>query len=63
MNEFMLLIRNEIDHQTAWSPERHQQFLKSCENYIDKLNKDGRLKAESKPLGEKARSRSAGEEC
>jgi hypothetical protein len=49
MNEFMLLIRNEIDHQTAWSPERHQRFLKSCENYIGKLKKDGKLKA-AQPL-------------
>jgi hypothetical protein len=49
MNEFMLLIRNEIDHQSAWSPERHQQFLKSCESYIVKLKKDGKLKA-AQPL-------------
>ena len=49
MNEFMLLIRNEIDHQAAWSSERHQQFLRSCENYIGKLKKDGRLKA-AQPL-------------
>lgn len=49
MNEFMLLIRNEIDHQIAWSDEQHQQFLKSCENYIDKLNKDGKLKT-AQPL-------------
>ena len=49
LKEFMLLIRNEIDHQAAWSPERHQQFLKSCENYIGKLKKDGKLKA-AQPL-------------
>lgn len=49
MNEFMLLVRNEIDHQAAWSPERHRQFLKSCENYIGKLRKDGKLKA-AQPL-------------
>lgn len=49
MNEFMLLVRNEIDHQTAWLPERHQQFLKSCESYIGKLKKDGKLKA-AQPL-------------
>jgi hypothetical protein len=49
MNEFMLLIRNEIDHQAAWSPEQHQQFLKSCENYIGKLKKDGKLKT-AQPL-------------
>ena len=49
MNEFMLLIYNEIDHQAAWSPERHQQFLKSCENYIRKLKKEGKLKT-AQPL-------------
>jgi hypothetical protein len=49
MNEFMLRILNEIDHQNAWSPEQHQQFLKSCEIYIDKLTKDGKLKT-AQPL-------------
>lgn len=49
MKEFMLLVRNEIDHQAACSPERLQQFLKSCENYIGKLKKDGKLKA-AQPL-------------
>lgn len=44
MKEFMLLIRNEIDHQASWSQERHQQFLKSCETYIGKLMQDGKLK-------------------
>ena len=33
MKEFMLLIRNEIDHQASWSPEKNQQFLKKCEDY------------------------------
>ena len=43
MKEFMLLIRNEIDHQASWSPEQHQQFLKKCEDYIGNLTKEGRL--------------------
>lgn len=43
MKEFMLLIRNEIDHQAAWPPERHQEFLKKCEVYIAGLKKDGKL--------------------
>jgi Uncharacterized protein conserved in bacteria len=43
MKEFMLLIRNEIDHQAAWPPERHQEFLKKCEVYIANLKKDGKL--------------------
>ena len=41
MKEFMLLIRNEIDHQALWSPEQHQQFLKRCEDYIGILTKEG----------------------
>jgi hypothetical protein len=44
MKEFMLLIRNEIDHQQEWSSEKHQQFLKACEKYIANLNERGRLK-------------------
>jgi len=43
MKEFMLLIRNEIDHQAEWSPEQHKQFLKKCEIYIGKLKKEGKL--------------------
>jgi hypothetical protein len=43
MKEFMLLIRNEIDHQAGWSSEQHQQFLKKCEIYIGKLKKEGKL--------------------
>jgi hypothetical protein len=44
MKEFILLIRNEIDHQVGWSSEKQQQFLKSCESYIGKLKKEGNLK-------------------
>ncbi len=44
MKEFMLLIFNELDHQSNWTPEHHQQFLKSCESYIGKLQKEGKLK-------------------
>ncbi len=49
MREFMLLIRNEIDHQSDWPPERHLRFLKDREVYIDRLRKDGRLIA-AQPL-------------
>ncbi len=49
MKEFMLLIRNEIDHQAAWSPEQHKQFLRKCEEYIDSLKKEGKLKS-AQPL-------------
>jgi hypothetical protein len=44
MSEYMLLVRNQMDHQAGWPPEKHQRFLKSCEAYIDGLMKDGRLK-------------------
>jgi hypothetical protein len=43
MKEFMLLIRNEIDHEAGWSPEQHVQFLSKCETYIGNLKKQGKL--------------------
>jgi len=49
MKEFMLLIRNEKDHQLGWSAETRQQFLKACEYYIDDLKKEGKLKS-AQPL-------------
>ncbi len=45
MKEFMLLIRNEIDHQAKWPPEKTEQFLKKCEAYISNLTKAGKLKS------------------
>lgn len=44
MQEFMLIIRNEIDHKAAWSLEQHRLFLKSCEAYIGKLKQAGKPK-------------------
>jgi hypothetical protein len=49
MKEFMLFIRNEMDHQATWSPEQHKQFLKKCEDYIGSLTKEGKLKS-AQPL-------------
>jgi hypothetical protein len=49
MPEFMLLVRNEIDHQADWSSERHVQFLKDCETYVNKLKQSGKLVA-AQPL-------------
>jgi hypothetical protein len=43
MKEYMLLIRNRIDHQSGWTAEQHQLFLKKCEKYITELKKDGKL--------------------
>lgn len=49
MKEFMLLVRNEIDHQATWSPDQHHQFLEKCKNYIANLRKEGKLKS-AQPL-------------
>jgi len=43
MREFMLLIRNEGDSKSAFSPEQDRAFLKACEVYIEKLKKNGNL--------------------
>jgi hypothetical protein len=43
MTEFMLLVRNEIDHDADWPPEHEQQFLKACERYIGKLTQEQKL--------------------
>jgi hypothetical protein len=43
MKEYMLLIRNRINHQAGWSQDHLQSFLKSCEFYINNLIKDGKL--------------------
>jgi len=45
----MFLIKNKIDHQKEWSPEKHQQFLKACESYIGELKSMGKLLA-AQPL-------------
>jgi len=49
MKEFMLLIRNQKDHQSAWAQEKHDQFLHACEAYIEDLKKKGKLKS-AQPL-------------
>lgn len=43
MKMFMLLIRNEIDYQADWSPEKHEQFIRDCQAYAMKLKQNGRL--------------------
>ncbi len=40
----MLLIRNQMGHHEAMSPEDQQQFLKKCMVYIENLQKEGKLK-------------------
>ena len=43
MKEFMFFIRKQTDSKLSLAPEVHQQFLKSCETYIDELKQNGRL--------------------
>ena len=43
MKEFMLLIRNQANHQDHWSTEKHREFLVNCASYIDSLSREGRL--------------------
>lgn len=49
MKEFMLLIRNQADSKTSFSPELNLQFLGACRIYIEKLMKNGNLKS-AQPL-------------
>lgn len=49
MKEFMLLIRNEMDHQKSWPDDKHKKFLRGCENYIDRLKRGNHLIA-AQPL-------------
>jgi hypothetical protein len=49
MKEFMFLIHNEVDHLSHLSADEKQQFLKACMDYINKLLKEGKLKA-AQPL-------------
>ena len=43
MREFMLLVRNQQDHQTGWSAERERQFVEQCMAYIGDRKKQGEL--------------------
>lgn len=39
----MFIIRNRMDHESSWPAERHTEFLKQCEAYINGLTAEGRL--------------------
>ena len=43
MDEYMLRVLNRADHQAAWSAERHREFVKRCEAYIQSLQRKGQL--------------------
>ena len=49
MQEYIFLIRNDIDHQADWTDERLLQFIKDREAYTARLREDGRLVA-AQPL-------------
>ena len=49
MKEYMLLIRNEIDNQAAWSAEKLEQFVRECMDYIGQITNEGKLKS-AQPL-------------
>lgn len=49
MKEFMLYIRNRVDHLSHLSTDENQQFLKACEHYINNLKKEGKLRS-AQPL-------------
>jgi hypothetical protein len=43
MPEFMLLVRNQLRHISETAPEKHDDFLKACENYIHDLKRENKL--------------------
>jgi len=43
MKEFMLLIRNRMNHQESWTREYLDKFLKACEVYIGEIKNAGKL--------------------
>ena len=47
--EFMLYVRNRMDHLSHLSSQENQKFLEACKVYIERLMKDGKLKA-AQPL-------------
>lgn len=49
MKEYMMLIRNEGDAKAALHADKHLQFIKQCEVYINTLKEQGKLIA-AQPL-------------
>lgn len=43
MQEFMLLVRNSVQHQANFKPEDQQEFLEQCRIYIEGLKAKGKL--------------------
>ena len=55
-SEYTLLVRNRMNHLTHFSPENNEEFLQACETYIDRLRKNGNLKA-AQPMDREGKSR------
>jgi hypothetical protein len=51
MNEYLLLIKNDIREKDALTGENHLKFIQECEQYIAALKKEKRLIA-AQPLHE-----------
>src|SRR5579862_1660573 len=43
VKEFMLLIRNQGGSKKDFSPEKHKEFVKKCETYIESLKREKKL--------------------
>src|SRR5687768_11000933 len=43
MEEYLLLITNKPGEKSGWSKDKHLQYVKSCEDYIDKLMSNSQL--------------------
>jgi hypothetical protein len=49
MQEYMLIIRNLGDSKAALSPAEHEEFLRQCERYIERIKKDKKF-ISAKPM-------------
>ena len=43
MNDYMLRVLNRGDHQKDWPADRHREFVRKCEIYINALQQAGKL--------------------
>ena len=43
MKEFMLLIHNDANSKSTFTPEREKEFLNACKVYIETLKKSDHL--------------------
>jgi hypothetical protein len=60
MREYMLQVFNRADAKDGWSKERHIEFVRKCESYIEHLQQNGNLIA-AQPLARQGRNLSGRE--